>query len=161
MKHIIYLIAITTLFTACKQSANNEATETTPVVVDTAVATVQRQTQITEQPSESVNVKEEAKNNADNFLGCWQWGEENEVYAILEVKPKGILIIHRLDLYEGKELKEDARYKIVNGKIVFTNNTLLMQTEYHIATIQNEIFLVEDYMGQKGNMFKKVKCNYN
>lgn len=48
MKHIIYLIAIIVLFTACKQNVSNEAAievTTTPVVVDTAITTVPQQAQ--------------------------------------------------------------------------------------------------------------------
>ena len=112
-------------------------------------------------PTPKVNTvnKEQAINNVGEiFLGCWYW----DGFVILEVRPKGVLIIHRLDITDdnGVSVKQIAGYEIVGTKIIFTNNTLLM-SYYHIESVQNETFLVEEYQGNPGNRFKKVDCkNY-
>jgi hypothetical protein len=85
MKHTIYLIAIITLFNSCKQNVTNEAatevtTEITPVVMDTAVATVQQQTQIVEQP------KNENSNSKNLTLIFKEYSEGDYPHFLFEDK---------------------------------------------------------------------------
>jgi hypothetical protein len=104
-----------------------------------------------------LNEKEISKTDfdKDDFLGCWYWGEEKEGFAILNVKPNGILIIHRIDL----DMDFEAGYKFVDNKIVFTNNTLLMQNKYHLESIDNKILLVEECPENPGITLKKIDCS--
>jgi hypothetical protein len=61
MKHTIYLIAIITLFTKCKQKESETATEattenvTTTAIADSTTATVQEQTPIAEEPKKETS----------------------------------------------------------------------------------------------------------
>lgn len=104
----------------------------------------------------------------DRFFGCWLWGNDlnDDVFAILEVKPKGILIVHRLDLAEYGQIGEHASYKILGSKIKFKTH-LLFDNNYHVENTSNEMFLVEEYplnFRQKyrgagaPNKFKKIRC---
>ena len=109
-------------------------------------------------PQTIKNEEQATINSSKKFIGCWYWGnKEDGDFAILEVKPKGALIIHRLDLAEYGEFDQQAGYELIGQKIIFTNNTLLMQNKYHIESIGNETFLVEEHSG-KPNKFKKVDC---
>ena len=112
-------------------------------------------------PNSRVNIANQQKaiNTPEAaFLGCWNWGDKKSGdLIILEVRQKGILIIHRFDIYVDEEVKQNAGYKIVGNKILFTNNRLLMPNKYHIEKIQNETFLVEEYPDEP-NKFKKINC---
>jgi hypothetical protein len=111
-----------------------------------------------------IEAKTEAQLNKeiglDRFFGCWLWGNDlnDDVFAILEVKPKGILIVHRIDLAEYGKIGEHASYKILGSKIKFKTH-LLEDNFYHIENTSNEMFLVEEYpdLGTP-NKFKKIRC---
>jgi hypothetical protein len=111
--------------------------------------------------------KTEAQQNKeiglDRFFGCWLWGNDlnDDVFAILEVKPKGILIVHRIDLDEYGKIGEHASYKFLGSKIKFKTH-LLEDNYYHIEKTSNEMFLVEEYSALgPPNKFKKIRCKNN
>lgn len=111
--------------------------------------------EVIKQSNQSTQIETQKTNfTNDDFMGCWYWGDEKEGFAILNVKPNGILKIHRLDL----DMDIDAGYKITENKIIFTKNNLLMQTKWHLESSKNNIYLVEEYANKPGK-FKKVDCN--
>lgn len=113
--------------------------------------------EVTKQSNQSPQNETQKSNfTNDDFIGCWYWGDEKEGFAILNVKPNGILNIHRLDL----DMDVEAGYKITDNKIIFTKNNLLMQTKWHLESSKNNIFLVEEYANNPGK-FKKIDCNNN
>jgi len=121
---------------------------------------VQKTTHVPNNPTNNPTPKpktansEPVSNNVEEkYLGCWYWGTEEEGFAILEVKPNGVLIINRLDLNQ----KQIAGYKIVRTKIVFTNNRLLMGYECHIERTKNDTYIVEETPDSPGR-FKKIDC---
>lgn len=119
MKHTIYLIAIITLFTACKQNVNDEAitdntqaqeATTISLATDTAIVTIQ-------QPD-----KTEAF-DPEKLVGKYRmWNKENNCYAIAEISKES----NQYNAGFYLECEEQAGFSDI---VEIKDNTLYMKPE--------------------------------